>query len=68
MKKTLTIEGMSCGHCAMRVKKAIGALSGVTGVEVDLEKKRATVEGDALDDSALKAAVEDSGYDVTAIA
>jgi len=68
MKKVISIEGMSCGHCSMRVKKAIGELAGVSGVEVDLGAKRATVEGEALDDAALKAAVEDAGYDVTAIA
>lgn len=68
MKKVLTIEGMSCGHCSMRVKKALSALPGTASVEVDLDGKKATVEGGALDDAALKAAVEDAGYDVTAIA
>ncbi len=68
MKKVVSIEGMSCMHCVMRVKKAIGELAGVASVDVDLAGKKATVEGDALDDAALKAAVEDVGYDVTAIA
>ena len=37
MKKTLKIEGMMCGHCKMRVEKALGAVDGVSSVEVNLE-------------------------------
>lgn len=40
MKKTLLVEGMSCGHCEMAVKKAVGALEGVESVVVDLGAKR----------------------------
>jgi copper ion binding protein len=67
MKKQLTIEGMSCGHCVMHVKTALSELGGVKSVAVDLQKKSAIVEGDALDDQAMKAAVADAGYEVTAV-
>jgi copper chaperone CopZ len=67
MKKLLTIEGMSCGHCVMHVKSALEGLAGVTKAEVDLLKKSAMVEGEALNDAALKAAVADAGYSVSAI-
>jgi len=67
MRKLLTIEGMSCGHCTMHVKTALTELAGVTKVDVDLLKKSAMVEGEALSDSALKAAVDEAGYSVTNI-
>ncbi len=50
MKKLLTIEGMSCGHCVMKVKSALARVPGVSRVDVDLLKKSAMVEGDALVD------------------
>jgi len=67
MKKLLTIEGMSCGHCVMHVKSALQDVAGVTSVEVDLVKKSAMVEGEALDEAALKAAVAEAGYRVSAV-
>ena len=54
-----------CQHCAAHVTKALNALPGVTAT-VDLDAKTATVTGSA-DDEALKKAVEDAGYQVTAI-
>ncbi len=67
MTKTMTIEGMSCGHCSARVEKALNALEGVTAT-VDLESKTAAVQisGDVSDD-ALKNAVVEAGYEVTGI-
>ncbi len=68
VRKLLTVEGMSCNHCVMRVKKALSALPGVKSAEVDLGTKTATVEGEALDASALTAAVVEAGYSVSRIA
>ena len=65
MKKTLTIEGMMCAHCAAHVEKALNALPGVTA-QVDLASKTAVVTGSAGDE-ALKQAVADAGYQVTDI-
>ena len=65
MKKTLTIEGMVCAHCAAHVEKALNALPGVTA-QVDLAGKTAVVTGSAGDE-ALKQAVADAGYQVTDI-
>ena len=39
MKKTMIVEGMSCGHCSARVEKALNALEGVKAT-VDLEARR----------------------------
>ena len=65
MKKTLTIEGMMCAHCAAHVEKALNALPGVTA-QVDLAGKTAVVTG-SVGDEALKQAVADAGYQVTDI-
>ena len=65
MKKTLTIEGMMCAHCAAHVEKALNALPGVTA-QVDLAGKTAVVTGSAGDE-ALKQAVAYAGYQVTDI-
>ncbi len=68
MKKVLSVEGMSCGHCVTHVKEALESVAGVSKAEVDLKKKQAVVEGSSLDDEAMKAAVADAGYEITAIA
>jgi copper chaperone len=68
MRKTLSIEGMSCNHCVHHIKNALADVPGVESAEVDLAKKSAVVIGSALDDAALKAAVSEAGYEVTAIA
>lgn len=65
MKKTLSIEGMMCAHCAAHVEKALNALPGVTAA-VDLAGSSAVVTGD-VSDEALKKAVADAGYAVTDI-
>lgn len=64
MKKILLVEGMSCGHCEKAVKNALGELDGVKNISVNLESKQVEVEGENLDNSLLKAAIEDAGYDV----
>ncbi len=68
MKKTLSVEGMSCGHCVNHVKNALLEVAGVESAEVDLGKKSAVVNGASFDDAALKAAVAEAGYEVVAIA
>ena len=67
VKKEMLVEGMSCGHCSARVEKALNAIDGVTAT-VDLDKKTAFIElAKEVPDSALKAAVEDAGYEVVEI-
>jgi copper chaperone len=68
MKKTLSVEGMSCAHCVGHVREALVSVAGVKSAQVDLAEKRAVVEGEALDDAALKAAVAEAGYEVVGIA
>ncbi|MCC4769993.1 copper ion binding protein [Methanosarcina sp. DH2] len=64
-QETIKVEGMSCGHCVMRVKKAIEGLEGVKKVDVNLENKQAVVEFDEgkTDVEKIKAAVRETGYE-----
>lgn len=65
MEKTLKIEGMMCGHCSGRVKKALEAVNGVKSAEVSHENGSAVIVLDKpVDDGALIAAVENEGYKV----
>lgn len=68
MVKTLKIEGMMCGHCAACVKNALLAVAGVADAVVSHEKGTAVVTLSAdVPAAALKKAVEDEEYTVTAI-
>lgn len=68
MEKEMKIEGMMCGHCEARVKKALEAVDGVKEAIVSHEKKNAivTLEKEVAND-VLKEAVEAQDYEVTSI-
>lgn len=65
MEKKVIIEGMMCQHCRAHAEKALNDLPGVTA-EVDLDSKTAVVRGDVSDD-AIRAAIAEAGYEVSAI-
>ena len=58
----LVVPDMSCEHCRRAVTESLVALPAVAGVQVDLGTKHVTVEGEGLDDAALRAAIVDAGY------
>jgi len=60
---TYTVPGMSCGHCEHAVSSELQDVAGVESVDVDLDTKLVVVHGDALDDAALRAAIEEAGYE-----
>ena len=60
---TYTVPGMSCGHCKAAVSSELQDVAGVESVDVDLDTKLVTVRGSDLDDAALRAAIEEAGYD-----
>ena len=62
MELTYTVPAMHCAHCERAVKEEIGSVSGVDSVAVDLDTKLVSVRGAALDDAALRAAIEEAGY------
>ena len=65
---TLTVSGMTCGHCVASVKEEIGALPGVSDVAVDLnaggDSPVTITSANDLDDADLRAAVDEAGYEV----
>jgi copper chaperone len=67
MYKTISIEGMHCQHCSAAVTKALESLPGTSNVAVSLEKGQAQLETGTNSDAALREAIEDIGFDVTAI-
>ncbi len=62
---TLSVPGMSCGHCEAAVKSEVGKVTGVESVSVDLDDKDVVVTGDSLDLDAIIAAVDEAGYEAT---
>lgn len=68
MTKTMNIEGMMCGHCEARVKKALEALDAVSEAAVSHESGTAVVTLSAdISDEKLKETVEAEDYKVTSI-
>ena len=68
MEKTMSIQGMMCGHCEATVKKALEALPEVEKAAVSHEAGTAVVTlKSTVSDDVLKKAVEDKDYKVTAI-
>jgi len=62
----LKVEGMSCQHCVMSIKKAVGAVEGVDQVDVDLKAKQVTVNYDPnqVVPEGIRTVIEDQGYDI----
>lgn len=65
-KKTLNVEGMTCGHCKASVEGALKKLDGVSEAEVNLDSGQVDVTFDEskVTVEAMKEAVEEQGYDV----
>jgi copper chaperone len=61
--QTFTVTGMTCGHCVSSVTEEVQEITGVENVAVDLPTGAVTITSAApLDESAVKAAVEEAGY------
>jgi copper chaperone CopZ len=58
------VPDVSCGHCRAAIEAEVSQVAGVSAVEVDLEAKRVDVRGEALDDAAVRAAIDEAGFDV----
>ena len=59
---TYSVPAIHCAHCAMSIREEVSEVAGVEDVAVDLERKLVTVSGHALDDAALREAIEEAGY------
>lgn len=61
---TILIEGMTCMHCAMRVKKAIEALSGINSLKVEVGKAEVRFDESQTSKSDIDAAIIKAGYKI----
>ena len=62
--KKFTVEGMHCQGCVNAVTAEVSVVDGVENVDVDLDSGRLSVTGADVDDAAVRAAVDEAGYQV----
>jgi copper chaperone len=60
--RTYTVAGMTCSHCVSSVREELSEVAGVDSVDVDLASGHVVVSGRGVVDDAVKAAVEEAGY------
>ena len=58
------VPTVSCGHCRAAIAAEVERVAGVTSVEVDLDGKRVSVTGSGLVDAAVRAAIDEAGYEI----
>lgn len=63
-ERIYVVDGMTCGHCSATITEEVQRLPGVNGVEVDLDQRTVTVRGADTDDAAIRAAIDEAGYQV----
>jgi copper chaperone CopZ len=63
---TYSVPDISCGHCRTAITSEVSTVAGVETVDVDLDAKTVTVTGEALDETAIVAAIDQAGYEVAA--
>ncbi len=62
---TITVTGMSCEGCASAVRAELTGVPGVVGVDIELSDGTVTIGSDgSVDAAAIKAAVEEAGYEL----
>ncbi|NGO67346.1 heavy-metal-associated domain-containing protein [Streptomyces boncukensis] len=60
-----TVSGMSCSHCENAISEEVSKIDGVSAVQADASTGEVTVtSATPLDDAAVRAAVDEAGYDV----
>lgn len=62
--RTYAVPGVSCQHCVNAIEGEVKGVPGVTAVTVDLDTRTVSVAGEA-DDTAVRAAIDEAGYEVT---
>ena len=60
--RTYSVPGISCDHCKHAIESEVSTVDGVDVVVVDVDAKLVTVSGG--DDAAIRAAIDEAGYDV----
>lgn len=69
MKQEFSVNGMSCNHCVARIEEAVGRISGVKKVKVQLKKEKAVVKFDEANVQATEIcqAINELGYQAEVI-
>jgi copper chaperone len=62
---TYAVPAVSCEHCRTAIAGEVSRVAGVESVDVDLAARRVTVRGARLDDAAIRAAIDEAGYEVS---
>jgi copper chaperone len=57
------VPKIHCPHCGASIKEEVSEVAGVESVEVDVDTKVVTIQGESLDDTALRAAIAEAGYE-----
>ena len=68
IKAVISIEGMSCSHCASKVKTALGEIENIKRVKISLDKKEAIIwSSEKIDRNKVKEKIENLEYKVVNI-
>ena len=63
MEKKFLVKTMTCHHCENAIKDTLSKLEGVKSIDVNLDDKIVTVNGDNLNAEKIKESIEDIGFD-----
>jgi copper chaperone CopZ len=61
---TYSVPGVSCAHCEAAITQEVEQVTGVESVQVDLDRKTVVVRGAGVSDDAVRAAIDEAGYEV----
>jgi copper chaperone len=61
---TIQVDGMSCQHCVMRVKKAVEGLAGITDLAVEVGRVKATFDESKVQKKDIEEAIVKAGYKI----
>ena len=63
----LLIEGMTCGHCVMAVKKHLGKIPGIMIEDVQIGSAKVTIDEQHIARSMLESVIEEAGYKLVSV-
>lgn len=61
---TYQVPAVHCGHCVHAITEEVTQVPGIETVDVDLSAKAVTVTGGEFDDAAVRAAIDEAGYEI----
>jgi copper chaperone len=62
-----SVPDISCAHCGQAISGEVEKVGGVTEVDVDIEAKTVAVRGSGVDDTSVRAAIVEAGYQPAAL-